>query len=110
MVAAEELSDAALKEDEPPTYSKLVDTILDEPKITDTQLNFIEIMCRNDSRGLNINIKKLVDKMYPGVYNIKELSHANSLTIQKMLSNYQQDKGLIPLDIVGFDSNWKKGD
>ena len=101
VVAAEELSQVALRDEPPPEVP-----IIREDKITDTQLNFIEIMCKR----LNLNVQKLVDKMYPGVYNIKELFHADSLALQKQLSVYQQDMSTIPQDIVGFEVDWKKGD
>lgn len=95
---AEELSNVALTDD-----------IIEETneKITQTQINFIEILCKNDSRGLNINIQKLVQKLYEKVYNINELKHSESLQIQEKLSEYQQDKTKIPSEIVGYDVMWK---
>lgn len=99
IVAAEELSEAALQDDPKPVVA--------EDMITDNQINFLEILCRNDARGLNINIKKLVNKKFPSVYNIRGLRHSESLEIQKILSSYQQDKTTIPVDIVGYEIDWK---
>jgi hypothetical protein len=101
VVAAEELSEAALQDDpvvEPET----------EDMITNNQINFIDIMCRNDNRGLNINIKKLVQlKLSDGVSNIRGIKHSESLIIQKILSEYQQDKTKIPPEVIGYEADWK---
>jgi hypothetical protein len=101
IVAAEELSEAALQDDPKPVTTNV------EEMITQNQINFLEIMCKNDNRGLNINIKKLVNKMYPDVHNIRGLRHSESLAINKQLSTYQQAKDTIPGDIIGFDVDWK---
>lgn len=98
IVAAEEMSEVALSD------VKSVDEV---DKITDNQINFLDIMCRNDARGLNINVQKLVQEKYPKVYNIRDLLHSESLAIQKILSEYQQAKDKIPAGIIGYVADWK---
>lgn len=100
IVAAEELSNVAMQDNK-----EEADTI---EKITDNQINFIEILCRNDARGLNIDVQKFVAKNYTGVYNIRELTHSQSLSLQKILSEFQQDKTTIPNDVLNYQSEWRK--
>jgi hypothetical protein len=99
VVAAEEMSEVAM------TDAKSVDEV---DKITDNQINFLDILCRNDARGLNINVQKLVQNEYPTVYNIRDLLHSESLAIQKLLSTYQQSKASIPSELIGYIADWKK--
>lgn len=99
VVSAEELSEVA-NEDVPREE--------DTTKITDTQINFIDIMCRNDNRGLDINVKKFVQFHCPKVYNIREMLHKDSLAIQEKLSYSQQNTGSLSPDVRGYDPEWKK--
>lgn len=96
VVAAEELADDTTSDN----------TVIPE-NITDTQINFIEIMCHKER--LNINIEKMVkrQKDIKDCKSIKSLSHNDSLEIQSQLSAYQQELSSIPEDILEFDPTWK---
>ncbi len=99
VVAAEELVDDTTSEN----------TVIPE-NITDTQINFIEIMCSGER--LNINIEKMINK-HKDYKSIRSLSHDDSLKIQSQLLSYQQELSLqgkspsIPEDILEFDPTWK---
>lgn len=71
--------------------------------ITPQQIKFLGLM----SQRLDINIQKFVNKFYSEVNSITEISHADSLTLQKKLSEYQQDDSTISKDIKGYNANWE---
>lgn len=98
VVAAEELSDG------------LDDSIDYEKNISDNQVNFIEVMCRPDGRGLDINIAKLInetDESRAKKASIRELSHSEATKFIKVLSSYQNNADDIPVDIRGYDAEWR---
>lgn len=97
IVVAEEMSVVAEDENATSPDSQKV-------YITDTQINFIDLMCKR----LDINVQKSVNKDNPELHNIKELEHSKSLVLQKSLSTYQQAKDTIPTDIVGYDADWRQ--
>lgn len=103
-VSAEEISKIAEQEDALPTNEQNLET----SKITNNQINFLEILVRNDQRGLDIDLQKFVQIKYPEINNIKELLHSQSLILQKELSELQQDKTKIPDEIKGYKINWKE--
>ena len=74
-----------------------------EGLITPTQVKFLGVM----GERLRLNIQKMVNKSYPEVKNIKDMQHADSLALQKKLSEYQQDAESIPDDIKGFEADWQ---
>ena len=81
---------------------------LETGRITNNQINFLEILVRNDQRGLDIDLQKFVQTKYPNINNIKELLHSQSLILQKELSELQQDKTKIPDEIKGYKIDWKE--
>ena len=72
-------------------------------KITNNQINFIDVMAKR----LDINVKKMLEKVFDitedNVYNI---SYENAVKIASVLAEYQQ-KNVVPDEIIGFDSNWR---
>lgn len=71
-------------------------------KITNNQLNFIDVL----SKRININVVKLLSKLaiqYENVYNI---SHEDAVSIIRTLTEYQQLNS-VPDDILGYESSWK---
>ncbi len=74
--------------------------------ITNNQLNFIDIMSRDNERGLNINVELLIKETI-GHSDITKLTHTDGLTITNVLSKYQQDKASISDKLIGYKQNWK---
>ena len=93
VVAAEEVSKNA--------YEPEVNLINDDSLINETQIRFLEIL----SQRLDINLKKLVQKDYPEVHNIKELPYLDSKKLQEKINGFQTVAP--PEDIVGYDKTWR---
>jgi len=72
-------------------------------KITNNQINFIDVL----SKRLDINVNKMLEKLGYESKNIYNIEHANAIEISKLLSSYQQDISAITEDIKGYDTNWK---
>ena len=72
-------------------------------KITNNQINFIDVL----SKRLDINVNKMLEKLGYESKNIYNIEHSNAIEISKLLSSYQQDISTIPEDIRGYDTNWK---
>jgi hypothetical protein len=85
----------------------------DDPnlKINTRQISFLSMMCER----LDINVMKLINmsKKFK-VDKIEDVSYASAIQINKFLSECQNGKDskgnprLIPENIKGFDSNWRK--
>jgi len=71
-------------------------------KITEFQIRAAETMC---STRLDADLKKIVNKTFPSVNNIDELTHSQGLELIKVLSSYQSTG--LPEDCQGFNSNWR---
>ena len=98
VVAAEELSDT------------LDDSIDYEKNITDNQVNFIEVMCKPEGRGLDINIAKFINQTADGEpkkTSIRELKHSEAAKFIKLLSSYQNNADDIPVAVRGYDAEWR---
>lgn len=93
VVAAEEL--AKNIEDDP--TSDNVD------KISDQQINFIDVLAKRS----NININELMLGLSIDPTNIKNISHDTGVSIIRELSKYQQNIGEIPPKLVGYDASWR---
>jgi hypothetical protein len=93
VVAAEELAKDV--EDHPDH-----DTI---SKITNNQINFIDVL----SKRLDINVNKMLLKLGYEEKNIYNIEYTSGVEISKLLSSYQQDLSSLTEDIKGYDSNWK---
>ena len=72
-------------------------------KITDNQLNFIDVL----SNRLDINIKSLVSNLKIENDNIFGLAHEEAVSIIRRLSELQQNVNDIPESLMGYDSNWR---
>ena len=72
-------------------------------KITNNQINFIDVM----GKRMDVNILKLLeqefDKKIDNVYNI---GYEDAVKIAGKLAEYQQQNE-VPDNIIGFDSNWR---
>ena len=72
-------------------------------KITNNQINFIDVM----SKRLNVNVNKLleveIDIKTDNVYNIQ---YDDAVKVASILALYQQ-KDEVPDSLIGFDSNWR---
>lgn len=72
-------------------------------KITNNQINFIDVM----GKRMDVNIMKLLeqefDKKIDNVYNI---GYDDAVKIATKLAEYQQQDE-VPDNIIGFDSNWR---
>lgn len=71
-------------------------------KITNNQLNFIDVL----SKRLNINVEQLLNKLAVARDNVYNISHSDAVIVIKSLTEYQQ-QNTVPPDIVGYESNWK---
>lgn len=95
VVAAEELSDNI---DDSRDYDQ---------SITDNQVNFIEVFCKPNGRGLDINIAKLINSGVKTYSTIREVSHEDASAHIQTLSGYQQDTDKIPQEIKTYDHEWR---
>jgi hypothetical protein len=95
VVAAEELSDS------------LDDTTDYQQKISDNQVNFIEVFCKPDGRGLNINVAKFINSDSKTYSSIRELDHNTASACIQTLSGYQQNTDSIPENIKHYDHEWR---
>lgn len=69
--------------------------------MTENQSNFINVLGeRND-----VNIELLLSKVLKA--NPKKVLKEDANQAIKLLNGYQQDKGSIPAEILGFDKNWR---
>lgn len=71
-------------------------------KINNTQINFLEVF----GKRLNISIPKLLDKLAINSKNIYDIAYDDAVKTISTLSGYQQSND-IPMDIIGYDDNWK---
>jgi hypothetical protein len=72
-------------------------------KISNNQLNFIDVLCKR----LDINALKMIEKIGHDTKNIYNIEHSDAVNLIKTLSSYQQNISSISDDILGYDSNWK---
>ena len=72
-------------------------------KISNNQLNFIDVLCKR----LDINALKMIEKIGHDTKNIYNIEHSDAVNLIKTLSSYQQNISSISEDILGYDSNWK---
>jgi len=72
-------------------------------KITNNQINFIDVM----SKRLDVNVKKMLQKEFDiNEDNIYNISYDIAVKIAGKLAEYQQ-QDVVPDEVFGFDSNWK---
>ena len=104
-VAAEELTKkdtAKIVRDISKQQSSSTGDYNDQGRMSDAQLNFIDIKCKQ----LNINGAKL----FKDVFNIdqrKKVSKKVPSDVIDVLNDYQRSKGSIPEEIVGYNEEWR---
>jgi hypothetical protein len=74
----------------------------DQSRISDAQLNFIDIKCKQ----LNINGTKLLKELFSADVNKKVSKKVASDIIDK-LNDFQRDKSSIPESILGYQQEWR---
>ncbi len=73
--------------------------------MTDSQINFIDIMS-NNTRGVNINVTKLLKEM--GYKCVKDLLHSDGVKIIGKLNEFQRNTESIDKDLKGYLTTWKE--
>ena len=73
-----------------------------ESRMSDAQLNFIDIKCKQ----LNINGTKLLKTEFSASIDKKITKKVASDIIDK-LNDYQRDKSNIPENVLGYESEWR---
>lgn len=73
----------------------------DASKISDVQLMGMDLVAKR----INLNLRKVLDKEYPNVNNITELSNDDGIKVLNILSSYQSTG--VPDDLKGYDSDWR---
>lgn len=78
--------------------------------ISKLQINMVDMMC-NVTRGLNINVTKLIHHLFSGgklTYDtIKGLSETDGAALIKSLGEFQRNESPVPVEILGYNSNWR---
>ena len=103
-VAAEELTKkdtAKIVRDISATKTSSEGEYNDQSRISDAQLNFIDVKCKQ----LNIDGTKLF-KSFNADSN-KKVSKKIASDIIDALNNYQRDKNSIPEDLLGYQQEWR---
>lgn len=70
-----------------------------KPKVSEVE-NFINILAKKN----DINVRNLMNEMFPEVNNISELSDDDTYAIRLKLNEYQSKE--VPESLVGYDKNW----
>jgi len=74
----------------------------DSGRMSDAQYNFIDVKCKQ----LNVNGGKLFKDMFK-VDNNRKISKKVASEIIDVLNDYQKDKGTIPSEFKGYNSEWR---
>ena len=72
-------------------------------KITNNQINFIDVMAQR----LNINVVKLFKDHKLEQENVYDVLHQEAVDVIRSLSKYQQNISEIPENILDYSSDWK---
>ena len=97
VVAAEELS-ARATDSQDEDYSE---------SVNENQSNFIDVMCKSDGRGMDIDVEKFVTSQYPHIKNMDQLTHFEASSLIQMLSRYQQNMEDVPASIKQYKASWR---
>ena len=97
VVAAEELS-ARATDSQDEDYSE---------SVNENQSNFIDVMCKSDGRGMDIDVEKFVTSQYPHIKNMDQLTHFEASSLIQMLSRYQQNMEDVPDSIKQYKASWR---
>jgi len=71
-------------------------------KITNKQLNFIDVIAKRS----DVNVNKLLDRLAVKRVNPYNIEHTDAVNIIQQLSEYQM-KSSVPPDLIGYESSWK---
>jgi hypothetical protein len=71
-------------------------------KITNNQINFIDVLAKR----LDINVSKLIEKLALNSSNIYNISYQDAVSVVTTLTSYQQTNNC-PTELVGYSSDWK---
>jgi hypothetical protein len=71
-------------------------------KITNNQLNFIDVIAKR----INVNVVKLLDQLAIKRANSYNIEHTDAVTVIQQLGEYQS-KNTVPSELEGYDANWK---
>lgn len=71
-------------------------------KITNNQLNFMDVLAKR----LDINMNKLLEKLALSADNLYNISYDEAVSVVTKLTEYQQQNN-VSEDILGYDSTWK---
>lgn len=71
-------------------------------KITNNQLNFMDVLAKR----LDINMNKLLEKLALSADNLYNISYNDAVNVVTKLTEYQQQNN-VSEDILGYDSTWK---
>jgi hypothetical protein len=71
-------------------------------KITNNQINFIDVL----SKRMDINVTKLIEKLAPGTKNVYNIQYNDAVNIVQNLTGFQQSNN-IPEELKGYSSEWK---
>lgn len=74
-----------------------------EGSITDTQIKFIERMCKK----LNVDVRKAVVEITGDHKSIGELSHAEALQVNSVLDGYTRDEDQGYAKLGPFEEDWR---
>jgi hypothetical protein len=104
-VAAEELTKkdtAKIVRDISSTKTSSDGDYNDQGRMSDAQLNFIDIKCKQ----LNINGTNLLKELFSVDLN-KKISKRVASDIIDKLNDFQRDKSLIPETVTGYQQEWR---
>ena len=88
---------------------EMVEEVEDHPdhntvqKITHNQINFMDVVAQR----LNVDVLKLFKLHNLQNNNIYDTLHEDAVNLIRVLSKYQQNIDDIPVDIIGYSSEWK---
>jgi hypothetical protein len=71
-------------------------------KITNNQLNFMDVLAKR----LNISMHKLLEKLALKSDNVYNISYTDAVRVVTQLTQHQQQNNMSD-DILGYESNWK---
>lgn len=73
--------------------------------INSSQLTFIDSLCKNNGRGMNINAVALMKSLFDKP--LSKLTREDGISIQDKLSDFQKDIGAIPEEFIGYSEGWQ---
>ncbi len=111
-VGAEEVSNVANQNNEPEITNTDLNNVqnIGQDLINNNQINMMDILCKNNQRGMDINVKSLVNMGKQTYDTIRKVPYDKAANMIKVLSEYQRKEKVIPDKIKGYDTNWKESE